>query len=268
MTLIIKSILMGIVEGITEFLPISSTGHLIIVGHLIKFTGSFANMFEIVIQLGAILAVIFYYRTKIFNSLKSLKPGEWGFKLWFKVLFAFIPSAVLGLLLNKYIEKYLFSSLTVAIALIIGAILMIIVESAYRKPRYSSAEKIGVKKSLLIGLAQCASLFPGMSRSASTIMGGLMVGLSVKAAAEFSFFLAMPTMIAATGYSLLKGFTAVSSLEWAALAIGFVVSFIVALMVVDKFLSFLEKNSLKVFAIYRLIVGILMVALVLKGIVK
>lgn len=268
--LILQAIIMGIVEGITEFLPVSSTGHLIIVGNFIGFTGDFAKTFEVVIQLGAILAVIFYYRKKIGQSLKikNIKPGGWGFKLWFKIILAFIPAAAVGFLTNDYIDSYLFFPLTVAIALVIGAVMMLIVEKAFARYKYNDMDKIGAKKSFLIGVAQIMSLFPGMSRSASTIMGGMMVGLSIKAAAEFSFFLAMPTMIAATGFSLVKGIGSITSMEWAALAVGFVVSFIVALLVVDKFLSYLTKHPLKPFAYYRLAAGLIMIILVLSKIVK
>lgn len=268
MILLFKALIMGIVEGITEFLPVSSTGHLIIVGDFINFTGSFATMFEIVIQLGAILAVVYYYRRRISDSLKNIKPGQWGFSLWLKMFVAFLPSAILGLLLNDYIEEHLFSSFTVAIALVVGAILMLIVEQSFGRSKIESIDNIGYSKSFFIGVAQCLSLIPGMSRSASTIMGGMMGGLSVKAAAEFSFFLAIPTMFAATGYSLLKGFTAMTLIEWEALAVGFIMSFIVALLVVDKFLAYLGKHALKSFAYYRLVAGILMIVLVLMGIVK
>ncbi|MDR3289544.1 MAG: undecaprenyl-diphosphate phosphatase [Peptococcaceae bacterium] len=267
MELILKAIILGVVEGVTEFLPISSTGHLILFGHFLHFTGPFAILFEIVIQLGAILAVVYYYRQKILDSLKHLRPGQWGFTLWFCMLIAFLPAAVVGLILKEPIDTYLFSPFTVSIALIVGALLMIIVENNFSSQKNSDFVHVGVKKSLLIGFAQCLSLFPGMSRSASTIMGGMIVGLSVKAAAEFSFFLAIPTMVAATGYSLLKGFQAMTSLEWAALAVGFLVSFLVALIVIGKFLSFLVSHSLKGFAYYRLLVGIGMLALIWAGIV-
>lgn len=263
MTLILQALVMGIVEGLTEFLPVSSTGHLIIVGSLIGFTGDFATMFEIVIQLGAILAVVFYYRERILASFKYLLPGAWGFNLWLKIFVAFLPSAVIGLLLNNLIEKYLFTPLWVAIALIIGAVMMLVVEKRFLGNKLKAIEAIGLRGAFFIGIGQCMSLFPGMSRSASTIMGGMMVGLSVKAAAEFSFFLAIPTMLAATAYSLLQGITAISSVEWGALVVGFIVSFIVALLVVGKFLSYLEKHQLKSFAIYRLILGIFMMLLVL-----
>ncbi|MCX7710907.1 MAG: undecaprenyl-diphosphate phosphatase [Clostridia bacterium] len=268
MDLILKAILLGIVEGITEFLPISSTGHLILFGHFINFTGKFAVLFEVVIQLGAILAIVFYYRQRIFESFKNLKPGQWGFKLWVWMLIAFLPSGMMAFLLKDYIEKYLFSPMTVSIALVVGAVMMIVVEKNFTAHKHDNMLKIGGKKSLLIGLAQCMSLFPGMSRSASTIIGGMMVGLSVKAAAEFSFFLAIPTMFAATGYSLLKGFSSMTQLEWIALVVGFIVSFIVAFIVVGKFLEFLSKHSLKAFAYYRLVVGIAMFSLIVFGVVK
>ncbi|HCC07932.1 MAG TPA: undecaprenyl-diphosphatase [Clostridiales bacterium] len=263
MELIITAIILGIVEGITEFLPVSSTGHLILFGHFLGFNeGSFTILFDIVIQLGAILAVVFYYRKKIWESLKNIKPGQWGFKLWLIILIAFIPSATLGFLMNDYIEEYFFSPFTVSIALIVGAILMIVIEKIFANKDSEEIIDISTRKSLVIGFAQCMALIPGMSRSASTIMGGMIVGLSVKVAAEFSFFLAIPTMFAATGYSLLKGFTAISTVEWIALAVGFITSFIVAFIVIGKFLEFLAKHSLKVFAYYRLVVGFVMLILI------
>lgn len=265
MDLILKAIILGIVEGITEFLPISSTGHLIVFGHFLNFTGDFSITFEIVIQLGAILAVVFFYRKRILESLKNIKPGLWGFRLWLWILIAFLPSAILGILSNNFVEKYLFSPLTVSVALIVGAILIIVVENRFHAARYNDILKVGAKKSLYIGLAQCLSLFPGMSRSASTIMGGMIVGLSVKAAAEFSFFLAIPTMFAATGYSLIKGVASMTEMEWTALAVGFAVSFAVAFVVVGKFISFLGKHSLKPFAYYRLIAGLVMVFIIAVG---
>jgi undecaprenyl-diphosphatase len=262
MDLIQKAIILGIVEGITEFLPVSSTGHLILFGHFLGFTGDFAIMFEIIIQLGAILAVVFYYRKRIIESLKNIRPGQWGFRLWYYMFIAFLPSAIIGLLLNSDIEKYLFSPFTVSVALIFGALLMIAVENVFTNAKNDDMLNVGTKQSLLIGFAQCMSLFPGMSRSSSTIIGGLMVGLTVKAAAEFSFFLAIPTMFAATGYSLIKGFTALLPIEWVALAVGFIVSFIVAFIVVGKFLSFLGNHSLKIFAYYRLLVGFVMLLII------
>lgn len=268
MQLFVKAIIMGIVEGLTEFLPVSSTGHLIMVGDLIDFKGRpFHIMFEIVIQLGAILAVIFYYRHKILNSLKELLPGQRGFRFWLNIFIAFLPSAAVGVLINDYIERYLFSSFTVAIALILGGFLMILAENVFGRYGIEDLEEMTPGKSLVVGIAQCLSLFPGMSRSASTIMGGMAAGLSVKAAAEFSFFLAIPTMLGATTYSLMKGFSSVTAAEWQALGVGFVVSFLVALLAVDRFLAYLTRHSLKSFAYYRIAVGALMLFLVYAGVV-
>lgn len=268
MQLFLKAIIMGIVEGLTEFLPVSSTGHLIIAGDLIDFKGTpFHIMFDIVIQLGAILAVIFYYRNKILNSLKEILPGQRGFRFWMNIFIAFLPAAVIGVLVNDYVERYLFSSFTVAIALIVGGILMILAENLFGRYGIEDLEEMTPGKSLVVGIAQCLSLFPGMSRSASTIMGGMAAGLSVKAAAEFSFFLAIPTILGASVYSLMKGFSSVSALEWQALGIGFLVSFVVALLVVDRFLAYLSRHSLKSFAYYRIAVGILMLLLIYAGIV-
>lgn len=268
MSLQIKAIIMGIIEGLTEFLPVSSTGHMIIAGDFIGFTGeSFHTMFEIVIQLGAILAVIYYYRHKILDSIVHLKPGDRGFELWFKIFIAFLPSAVIGLLTNDLIEKYLFSSFTVAIALLIGGFLMILAENYFGRFGMDDIDKASTKQAFNIGIGQCLALIPGMSRSASTIMGGMAAGLSVKASAEFSFFLAIPTMIAASAFTLIKGYSGMTQAQWQSLAIGFVVSFIVALFAVDRFLSYLKKYSLKLFAYYRIVLGILMIGLIVAGII-
>ena len=260
--MIFKAIWLGIVEGVTEFLPVSSTGHLILAGHFLKFSGPFSVLFDIFIQLGAILAVVVYYRKRILQSLLHLRPSEWGFTLWSLIIIAFLPSAILGFLTKDFIEKYLFSPRTVSIALIVGAILVLIVEKRRRTVVRDDALSLSRKDAFFIGLAQCMSLFPGMSRSASTMLGGLCLGLSAKAAAEFSFFLAIPTMFAATGYSLIKGFSNITSLEWTALAIGFFVSFLVAYIVVGKFIAYLGKHSLTIFAYYRLVVGIVMLLVV------
>jgi len=204
----LKSLLLGIVEGITEFLPISSTGHMILVGHFINFEGSsFEKLFEIVIQLGAILAIVVLFRKKIGASLKTLRPNEFGFKLWTNLMLAFLPAGVVGLLFyKKIIEKYLFYPVPVALALLIGGIWMIFAENKYRNNnKITSIEQVGYKQAFAIGCFQCLSvLWPGFSRSASTIIGGWIMGLSSVAAAEFSFFLAVPTMFGATALELSK----------------------------------------------------------------
>ncbi|MBV4432030.1 undecaprenyl-diphosphate phosphatase [Clostridium tyrobutyricum] len=274
MLFIIKAIIIGIVEGVTEFLPISSTGHMIIVGDLINFSApayrkAYVDMFEIVIQLGAILAILVLYWNKISGSLKNLTPGKWGFKLWCNIIIAFIPAAVIGFLLDDIIQAKLFNSITVACALILGGFLMIFMENKYRRGNKTDRiENVTAKQALKIGCFQCLSLWPGMSRSASTIMGAWTSGLTNVAAAEFSFILAIPTMIAATGFSLLKVKITMTTPEIIVLIIGFVVSFIVALVVVDKFISFLKRKPMKVFAIYRIFIGVLVLILAYINIIN
>mgnify|MGYP001805813679 CR=1 FL=1 len=257
--LIAKSAILGVVEGITEFLPISSTGHMILVGRFINFSGEFAKLFEIVIQLGAILAIVFLFREKIFNSFKNLKPKEEGFKLWTVLIVAFIPSGILGLFFHKIIEEHLMTPITVAGALLVGGAWMIYAENKYRiNDTIQDINEVGYKKAFVIGCFQClALLWPGFSRSAATIIGGWIMGLSSVAAAEFSFFLAIPTMISATVFSLLKSSLILTMPQIIALITGFVVSFVVALIVVAKFIEFLKTRPMRGFAIYRIIVGIL-----------
>lgn len=265
--LIFKAIIIGIVEGITEFLPISSTGHMIIVENLIKFKApiypkAYIDMFDIVIQLGAILAIVVLYWEKIKDSLKNLSPGGSGFRLWLNMLVAFIPSAVIGLLLHKVIEEKLFNAVTVAFALVVGGILMIVMENKYRRGNpIRSIDNVNIVQAFKIGCFQCLSLWPGMSRSASTIMGAWVSGLNTVAAAEFSFFLAIPTMVAASGYSLLKLKISMDSAQIVALIVAFVVSFVVALIVVEKFINFLKRKPMRIFAIYRILVGIIILVL-------
>lgn len=263
--LIIKAFIIGIVEGITEFLPISSTGHMILVGHFINFEGDFAKLFEIVIQLGAILSVVVLFRKKIVDSLKNLAPGGYGFKLWSTLVIAFLPAGVIGLLFHSKVEKLLMYPFPVAAALLVGGLWMLYAESKYRKnSKTTRIEDVSYKQAIIIGTFQCLSiLWPGFSRSASTIIGGWIVGLSTVAAAEFSFFLALPTMIVATGYSLLKSTMTLTGSEVAALITGFVVSFVVALVVVDKFINYLKNKPMKGFAYYRIIVGVIIMVLTL-----
>ena len=270
---LLKTFIIGIVEGITEFLPISSTGHMIIVGHVINFVGqgdtglyskAYIDMFEVVIQLGAILAIVALYWNKIWNSLKNLMPGQWGFKLWSNMVIAMIPSTIIGLAFKKKIDLYLMDNvLAVAVAMIVGGALLVFVENKYRKKaKIKDIDDANMKQSFLIGAFQCLSLWPGMSRSASTIMGGWIVGLDGVAAAEFSFFLGIPTMFGATLLSVRKsGITTMDNMQVIGLAIGFLVSFIVALAVVDKFIGFLKKKPMRVFAVYRIVVGIALLGL-------
>ncbi|MBD8046010.1 MAG: undecaprenyl-diphosphate phosphatase [Clostridium argentinense] len=270
MILILKAIVIAIVEGITEFIPISSTGHMIIVGDLINFKGSFANLFEVVIQLGAILAILVLYWDKIFSSIKGFFTGKsWGIKFWTNIFVACIPIGILGFVFEDLIDKYLFNSLTVAIGLIIGGILLLIAESKFKKSLNTiDVDNITTKQALKVGIFQCLALWPGMSRASSTIIGGWVSGISTVAATEFSFFLAIPAMIGASGVKLIKYGGNLLVGEIITLAIGFIVAFIVALIVVDKFINYLKKKPMKVFAVYRIIVGLVLFLLLYMNIIS
>lgn len=266
--LIIKSLILGIVEGITEFLPVSSTGHLIIFEKLLNFTDTnqkFIDMYTYVIQLGAILAIVILYWGKIKDTITNFFPQKdefetSGLNFWFKIFVACIPGGIFGILLNDLADKYLFKPLIVAITLFFGGIWMIYAENKFRKNKNSIKNKqVTMKQAVIVGLFQCLAIIPGMSRSASTIIGGWVSGLSTVAATEFSFFLAIPVMV---GMSLLKiiklgGLTILTTSELAALAVGFIVSFIVALIVVDKFIAFLKKKRMRIFAVYRMLFAVI-----------
>lgn len=268
--LLLQSVIMGIVEGITEFLPISSTGHMILVGSIINFKGAFATLFEIVIQFGAILAVVVLYRKKIAKSFKNLRPGQFGFRLWLGIIMAMIPSGIVALLFAKKAEALFMKPVPVALALVVGGILLIVLEQVFRRnSKTTRSEDVTLFQGFVIGVFQCLSfLWPGFSRSASTIMGGWVVGLTTAAAAEFTFFLAIPTMFAASGYSLIKAGIALSSIQIVALILGFVVSFVVALVVVKKFIEFLQHKPLRVFGIYRIAVGVLFLVLAAVNVIN
>lgn len=266
--LVIKSVILGIVEGITEFLPVSSTGHLVIFQNLIGFKSknpNYVEMYTYVIQLGAILAVVILYWNKIKETLVNFFPQKVGYKksgfrFWFMIFIACIPGGVFGVLLDDLADKYLFTPVTVAATLFIGGIWMIYAERKFRTNRNSGKElNVTTRQALTIGLFQCLAIVPGMSRSASTIIGGWVSGLSTVAAAEFSFFLAIPVMIGMSFLKILKigGISVLTSVEVISLAVGFVVSFIVALMVIKKFISYLGKKPMKIFAIYRMIFAVI-----------
>lgn len=257
MYLIIKSIIIAIVEGITEFLPISSTGHMIVVGDIINFNGEFANLFMIVIQLGAILAVVYKYWDRISESLKNMSPREWGFKFWITIFIAFLPFSMLGSIFGEAIELYLFNTIDVAMALVTGGVLLIIIENKC-KDTYAikDIKDVNFSQAMKIGIFQCLALVPGMSRSASTIMGAMIIGLSPVAAAEFSFFLAIPTMLTASVNSIVKTKLILTNVEVISLVLGFLIAFITALFVINKFISYLQKKPLKIFGVYRIIFGI------------
>ena len=265
MLLIFKAIIIAIVEGFTEFVPVSSTGHMILVGHLIGFTGPFANLFEIVIQLGAILAVVVVYWSKLWESVQGVFRLEAkDLRFWINILVAAIPGALLGFLLDDFIDEKLFNPVTVAAALLVGGVLMIIIENKFRRKSITkSVDKIRLRQSLFVGLFQCLALWPGMSRSASTIMGGWIAGLSPVVAAEFSFFLAIPMMVGASGLKLIKSELVMTNAEIITLCIGFVVAFIVSLIVIEKFIKFLQRKPMRVFAVYRILAGAILLVLAL-----
>lgn len=267
MLVILKAIIMAIVEGLTEFIPVSSTGHMILVGDLINFKGTFAKLFEIVIQLGAILAVVVIYWDKLYNSVKGIfSPDLKGLRFWINIVVAAIPAAILGFLFDDFIDEKLFNSFTVALALVVGGILMIIIENKYRKKNKTrSVDNIRLRQSLLVGVFQCLALWPGMSRSASTIMGGWIAGFSSVVAAEFSFFLAIPMMVGASGLKIIKTGLVMTSVQFIALVVGFVVAFIVSLIVIEKFIKFLQRKPMRIFAIYRILIGVI---LLITAIVK
>ena len=259
----LKAILLGIIEGLTEFLPVSSTGHLIIFEHLIQFCKhtEFTNMFTMVIQLGAILAVVVLYRKKIADTLIHLFPSKTicfkksGLYFWLIIDISCLPAAALGIPFDHLIEAKLFNPLVVACALFLGGLWMLYAESCLKTSSNKALEEscLSPKMALIIGSFQLLSLIPGMSRSASTIIGGWVAGLSTVAAAEYSFFLAIPVMLGQALLHLMQAKTYLLPIEWLALGIGFVVSFITALFVIDSFLSYLQKKPMKIFAIYRIL---------------
>jgi undecaprenyl-diphosphatase len=259
--LLIHAIVLGIVEGLTEFLPVSSTGHLILVGDAIGFQGERANTFEIFIQLGAILSVVWFYREKFWTIARGLdRRSEQRFVL--NLLIAFLPAATIGFFTHQYIKAWLFSPLIVAVALIVGGIFMIAIERwhEHRGARVHSLGELDSVDAFKVGVAQCFALVPGVSRAGATIMGGLLAGLGRTTATEFSFFLAVPTMFAATVYDLWKSRAALSTDDVGIFTVGFVVSFIVALIVIRTFLVYVGRHNFRPFAWYRISFGLLALA--------
>jgi undecaprenyl-diphosphatase len=256
---------MGIIEGLTEFLPVSSTGHLIVAGAVLGFTGDFANMFEIAIQLGAILAVVVYFRERLAGFVQRL-PTDAGARTFVTgVTLAFLPSAVVGLLAHRAIKAYLFTPQTVALALIAGGVAILAIEARHRLVTITKLEAVDLRTALWVGLAQCLSLFPGVSRAGATIIGGLLVGMDRKTAAEFSFFVALPTMFAATFYDAYKSRALLVEGNLLMLGIGFAAAFVTAWAVIGLFLSFVERHTFKVFAYYRILFGLLVLAVFWGG---
>ncbi|TWI52783.1 undecaprenyl-diphosphatase [Pseudomonas duriflava] len=256
----IQALILGIVEGLTEFLPISSTGHQIIVADLLGFGGDRAMAFNIIIQLGAILAVVWEFRRKIIDVIVGLPTQRPAQRFTINLLVAFFPAVILGVAFADLIHEYLFNPITVAAALVIGGVIMLWAERRQHSIRVEQVDNMSWVDALKIGCVQCLAMIPGTSRSGSTIIGGLLFGLSRKAATEFSFFLAMPTMVGAAFYSGYKYRELFQPSDLPVFAIGFVTSFIFAMIAVRGLLKFIGNHSYAVFAWYRIVFGLLILA--------
>jgi undecaprenyl-diphosphatase len=267
--LMLKAFILGIVEGLTEFLPVSSTGHLILVGDLLHFNDDKGKLFEIVIQVGAILAVCWEYRSKIASVIVGLPDQQSARKFALNVIIAFIPLAGLGLLFGKYIKAVLFKPMPVALAFIIGAFVIIWAEKREHKIRVHEIDDLTALDALKLGIAQAFALIPGTSRSGSTIIGGLLFGLSRKAATEFSFFLAIPTLIIASIYDLYKHRDLLDmALDAPYFAVGLAAAFVSALLAIKGLLRYISHHDFIIFAWYRIIFGLIIIATAYSGVVQ
>lgn len=259
----IKAVILAVIEGITEFLPISSTGHMILVEeHLHLGSADFAKAFIVMIQFPAILSVVVYFWKELWPFGRGADTKE-SISLWLKTAVAFLPAAVLGVLLNDYIEAMLENSITVALALVIGGIILIAIEHRGIGGKLATVHELSFFTAFLIGCIQCLAMIPGTSRSAATIIGAMLLGASRAAAAEFSFFLAIPTMAGATAFTVLKSGISFSAHEWALLAVGSVISFLVAYGVIAFLMNFVRRHSFAGFGWYRIALGALVLLLFL-----
>jgi undecaprenyl-diphosphatase len=272
----IKIIIMGVVEGLTEFLPISSTGHLILAGSLLNFTGEKVKVFEIVIQAGAIFAVCWEYRKRIASLVLSLGHDANSRRFAINVTVAFLPAALLGLLFSKYIKSYLFAPIPVALAFIIGGVIILVAErrqavaieqSATHTSRIETVDDIQLLDAIKIGFAQALALIPGTSRSGASIIGGMLFGMSRQAATEFSFFLAIPTLLGATVYSLFKARDELSSADIPMFGLGIVAAFISAFFCVRWLLRYISTHNFNAFAWYRIAFGIMILITAYTGLI-
>jgi undecaprenyl-diphosphatase len=269
--LLFKSLIMGMVEGITEFLPISSTGHLILTGDLLNFMSKEKrDVYEIFIQLGAMLAVVWEYRVKLMQTLTGAVKSGSERNLLLAVIVAFIPAAILGLLFSKTIKAHLFQPVPVAMAFIIGGIIILWAEKrqANKVPVVESVDDLSLKDALKVGLCQCLALIPGTSRSGATIIGGMFLGISRKAATEFSFFLGIPTLGAASIYSLLKHRHELDMGDSGVFAVGFIASFIFAFIAIRALIKFISTHTFVGFAYYRIAFGLIVLATAYSGLVS
>lgn len=259
--MIFNAILLGILEGVTEFLPISSTGHLLLANEIINFEGDFANIFSIVIQSGAILSVVVYFFSSLIPKSTKKEDIKDFFSLWFKVFVGVLPAAVLGLKFEDEIDKYLFNPPVIAAALIIGGIWILLVDKERSDiGKVNNIKDLSFKMAFAIGVFQCLALIPGTSRSAMTIIGALILGTSRKLAAEFSFYMAIPVLGGAGLLKLLKNNMNFSNEEWLVLGVGTLVSFVVSLLVIAFLMDFIKKHSFRAFAFYRIALGLIVTA--------
>ena len=267
--LAVKIIIMGVVEGLTEFLPISSTGHLILAGSLLNFTGEKVKVFEIVIQAGAMLAVCWEYRERIAHVVRNFYREQAARRFVINLIVAFLPAVVLGLLFGKIIKAHLFKPVPVALAFIVGAIIILIVERRHRLqpegPRVDSVDDMTVLDAFKVGCAQCFALIPGTSRSGASIIGAMIFGLSRKAATEFSFFLAIPTLFGATIYSLYKERNLLSLADLPMFGLGALAAFVSAFLCVRWLLRYISTHDFTLFAWYRIVFGVIVLSTAWSG---
>ena len=248
-------ILLGLLEGLTEFIPVSSTGHVLLAGHFLGFDSP-GKVFEVLIQLGAILAILSVYFVKLWNIAMALPSDPRARRFVFAILLAFLPAVVIGVSLHGFIKSVLFESpALICWTLIIGGIVLLVVDRIPLKPRYTDAMDFPPAMAFAIGLCQCVAMIPGVSRSGATIVGSLLMGTDKRSAAEFSFFLAMPTMSGAFAYDLYKNWSGLTSTDTTAIAIGFIVSFFAAVVVVKWLLNYVSNHGFSLFAWWRIIVG-------------
>lgn len=255
--ILFQAIFLGVVEGVTEFLPVSSTGHLIIAGQLIGFTGTTADVFEVVIQLGAILAICVLYARKLLGVAFGLTSDPAARRFALAIIIAFLPAAVLGLLLHDFIKTVLFSPTIVSISLVLGGIAILAIERWKPATKIMEVENLTPMTSVKIGFFQCLAMIPGVSRSGATILGALLLGVERKTAAEFSFFLAIPTMLGASALDLWKARDVLNPDDGMIIAIGFIVSFISAIIVVRWLVNFISHHGFGIFGWYRIVFGLL-----------
>ena len=254
--ILFKALILGVIEGLTEFLPISSTGHLIVFGNLMNFQSN-GKVFEIAIQLGAVLAVVFEYRQRFTHIIKGLGKERTANRFVLNLFIAFIPAAIVGLLFSKQIKLHLFNPITVATMLVLGGFFILWVEKRQvtAKPKVNHVDDMRPIDAFVVGCAQICALIPGTSRSGSTIMGGMLWGLERKTATEFSFFLAVPMMIAATGYDILKNYRLFTLQDVGQITIGFILEFIAGLLAVKALMKFVSSKNYVPFAYYRIVFG-------------